>query len=761
MPRQRPPGAGARPVLRGTTALLAILLVLPWITTAAQQQQPATRRTPQRDSASYVEALREPHDGGLHAHHRTEKHQNEHNDDFYTPLFSKDERAVATKDSSAPARLAVRAPRARNAAHSGGLTAQRVRSLRDWEVEDFVLLATVDGRIHARDRYNGNHIWTLDITEPMVKTVYNTSASDTGKPPFLWVVEPKEDGALYLLTPGPHPVLSGLGKTVRELAEQVPFVSEEPPVVFLADKKNVMLVIDARTGEVLRTFSTSGSNILDPASCVAHRGNGVFHDGRRECKGTFNIGRTEYTISIQNQLTGEHMCTITYSEWTPNTRDRDLHAQYMKTMDSQYIYSRYDGHAIAMDHRRPKPAKRPVFEQKLSSPVVRVFDVARPNDSDEPETPLVLLPQPPGPSFLEDKANRVWLNTTEEGSWYALSETNYPAVTDQAPSALCYNPEWYNAELLNVDHHLPDRQSLVGVHLLDHHGDSARPTMLGIEAPSSVIPIPEIPGSPTPEPENISERAPKQIEGRAQSGGWLGMFALVFTVAAVSGSFTYLLGKKDVKKDVIDPVTSKLFTTFAEPAMAKIGVPSEQKTEVPPLQDDKAPANVPPPIVADAVLPHKAPDAETEKKVVRFEIPEDEDGMAPLSRTTTADLLTNGENGGSASPETVNGEDVPTPKKKKAHRGRRGGAKKKKDPATADDVSGAVHAAMEIGRRPSLHPDEVTVDGDITDVSSIKKIGKLTIDCDRVLGNGSGGTFVFEGKWHVSGTLYLFNYFFV
>ncbi|PVH96520.1 kinase-like protein [Periconia macrospinosa] len=34
------------------------------------------------------------------------------------------------------------------------------------------------------------------------------------------------------------------------------------------------------------------------------------------------------------------------------------------------------------------------------------------------------------------------------------------------------------------------------------------------------------------------------------------------------------------------------------------------------------------------------------------------------------------------------------------------------------------------------------------DISNTKKIGKLTIDFDRVLGNGSGGTFVFEGKWN-------------
>jgi serine/threonine-protein kinase/endoribonuclease IRE1 len=179
----------------------------------------------------------------------------------------------------------------------------------------------------------------------MLQTIYNQNGTESSTPqnqPFLWIVEPKEDGALYILTPGPHPVLSSLGMTVKQLTEDLaPYATEEPPVVYLADKKNVMLVVDARTGEVTKSFSTSGSMVLDTESCIPQKDKAADYFGskERECKGLFNIGRTEYTISIQNQLTGENICTIKYSEWIPNNRDRDLHAQYLARNRQSDLFS--------------------------------------------------------------------------------------------------------------------------------------------------------------------------------------------------------------------------------------------------------------------------------------------------------------------------------------------------------------------------------------------------------------------------------------
>lgn len=108
-------------------------------------------------------------------------------------------------------------------------------------------------------------------------------------------------------------------------------------------------------------------------------------------------------------------------------------------------------------------------------------------------------------------------------------------------------------------------------------------------------------------------------------------------------------------------------------------------------------------------------------------------------------------NGTEDSTQDPNGASS-TPKKKKTHRGKRGGRKLNRNQQKDDEeVTRIVDAAKQLEVGPRLHPDEVTMNGDdIQDVSNIKRIGKLTIDQDKLLGNGSGGTFVFEGKWNVS-----------
>jgi serine/threonine-protein kinase/endoribonuclease IRE1 len=160
-----------------------------------------------------------------------------------------------------------------------------------------------------------------------------------------------------------------------------------------------------------------------------------------------------------------------------------------------------------------------------------------------------------------------------------------------------------------------------------------------------------------------------------------------------------------------------------------------------------------------------------EKKIVTFSIPDDDDDddLSPLSRTTTADQgspieeveglsTVNSNADASTTPNGVEGSlqdptaSPATPKKKKTHRGKRGGRKlNKNQQKDEDEVGRIVDAAKQLDPAPGLHPDEITMNGDdMQDVTNIKRIGKLTIDQDRLLGNGSGGTFVFEGKWNVS-----------
>ncbi|KAL2172350.1 hypothetical protein VTG60DRAFT_6189 [Thermothelomyces hinnuleus] len=181
---------------------------------------------------------------------------------------------VKSNDASALATLAlagsgraVRAPpaQASSSSSSAGMVPQlHTRSLQDWEVEDFVLLATVDGTIHTRDRKTGAPRWALEVpSNPMVASYYhraNRSSFDQTQPEddFLWIVEPSQDGSLYIFSPDPNTGLQQLGLTVKELVDETPYSGTDPAVTYTARKETTLYAVDERTGSILRVFSSRG-----------------------------------------------------------------------------------------------------------------------------------------------------------------------------------------------------------------------------------------------------------------------------------------------------------------------------------------------------------------------------------------------------------------------------------------------------------------------------------------------------------------------
>ncbi|KAL1595693.1 bifunctional endoribonuclease/protein kinase ire1 [Paraconiothyrium brasiliense] len=785
MPRRRPPGAG--PALSAKFIALNLLLALPWVSTAAQQQQSPERahgRSPSEGGS--VHTILPPKINDTPSRKRLDTAATKR---AFTHIQAKDERAVGTF-SSAPAISAVGAQYGRDAADSGVLTPGE-RSIDDWTIEDFMLLATVDGHIHARNRYNGMEIWELDVGKPMLETIYNTkNESDPTdgwrNKPFIWIVEPKEDGALYILSPGPRPVLQSLGLTVKQLTDDLnPYASDDPPVVYTAKKESIMLVVDASTGRVTKSFSTDGyMSPGEPESCHTKTPEYFNGEQQHECKGFFNLGQTEYVVSIQDKNTGAHICTIKYSEWTSNNRDRDLQRQYRHTKDEMYLVSRYNGDVIAYDKKRSNFAKNYVFQQKLGVPVTRVFDVARKGDDNDPDPALVLLPQPPSLDSSQDEVTNVWLNTTDAGSWYALSEANYPAVTDGAPKASCYT---YGNYLGEVDSYiLPERRGLVGVHRLNYQQEPSH-TWSAIAAPTGIDekqvsdrPISVPPGIPRPpvETTHLTLDPPQPQPVPKESFSWTSVATASVTsllcIALVLWTIQKQQGtslKKWVSKfntklnrtrqlEATVPAPLKLSPASAVETAAE-ALAAEPVAELPIVEESK-------PIVEEVkqvTLDLEAPTPpELEKKKVTFAaLPEDEEeDDLSLSRTTTidADSLATGDSSAvEGAAQTSGTEDSfpdqgaapATPKKKKTHRGKRGGQKgRNRRVKEGDEIDQIVDAAKHLNEPSAMHPDEMTaVNGDdVQDVSNIKRIGKLTIDFDRLLGNGSGGTFVFEGKWN-------------
>lgn len=727
------------------SSFAALLLLVPFVLAAQQQQQerwPASSLT--RDDESLANTISAARPSGLHNyHHHVQRSRGDLN-----ALISSDASAVATL---APARHehAVRAPPARPSGKSSLSKPLDARSLQDWEVEDFVLLATVDGTIHARDRKTGAPRWALEVDRPMVETTYhrpNKSAIDE-RDYLLWIVEPTKDGSLYVYRSDPRPGLQKLGGlTVRKLVEELsPYSGEDPPVVYTAEKKNTLFTVDAGTGRVLKVFNSGGASINDDASC--RRVTGLEALDEEECghSGTLTLGRTEYVVSIQNGDTGDPICTLRYSEWGPNNRDSDLQSQYLATMDKKYVYSRHDGSIFGFDHAQIED-RRKLYTQKFPYPVVRVFDIARPANFDAPDAPLVILPQPNGPTDSEelsvrdsDREGRIFINRTETGGWYAMSEQSYPLATGGATPARCYSDG--GRQLVPLWDEIDSQQSkaLIGVHSLM---DSSRrdPTIPAISAPEEG-PIKDAPV------EVVQEQLPAQVSMpstpaiahsrllgyAAQNAADIGI-TLPFLICFL---FLYLNRSKLAK------ILAKTLDVEKIPGVKEVLM------SPPPTQAVADKAFLDP--LKDTVTIKVGDDGDEENNA--------EEDETPMDLPKVSDPVHLGDN------ETRSDEQFlddpqrtlsPTlPKKKKTHRGQRGGAgrnkKSRKDSnSTKDQVDRAVEGVKEIGKDPPLEPDVVQAgengSSNVTDVSGTFQINNLVVT-DTVLGYGSHGTIVYRGSF--------------
>ena len=679
--------------------------------------------------------------------------------------------AVATRPLAlAGEDRAVRAVQpARGSGKSAGLsTPLNARSLQDWEVEDFVLLATVDGSIHARDRESGAARWELEVEAAMVETTYhspNNSLLDQSKPEydFLWIVEPSRDGDIYIYNQGGIGGLQKLHLTVKQLvADMSPYESVDPAVVYNAEKRTKLYTVDATTGVINKVFgSGSGDSPAKEPRCPKPGGLETLDDEECGSRGSFVLGRTEYTITIQNRDTTEPICTLKYSEWGPNTRDGDLHSQYSSTMDNKYVYPLHDGSIFGWDYGRIMEKQR-AYTQKLSSPVVRVFDVARPTQSDDPDPQLIVLPQPVGPVDTNiydmfSAKNRIFVNHTETGGWFAMSESTYPLVTGKAKDALCYDKDWQEMTSAVQTLTLAQRQEgFVGVHALSEY-ETRQESGLTVFAPETQAandsPI-DLYSASANQPTH-SAIANSKIIGSAAANAY---DIVILLVVCIVTTFLYIN-------------RGYLFKQLRQRMEIRPNPPFVQQ----PL--DSVPSS---PIVPPASWSEKPVSDENEKVEITIENRENEDSTTrPTSLldpppailrdqiNTFQDQLPNDRNGvdgkvvrihePSPSPEDLDDFGTPQPEKKKARRGKRGGAKRNKNrsDSTQESLQDAVKSVDEIVGKPVELPLQVDrVNGvaqeanDITTVTGPTiNIGHLSVDTDKILGYGGHGTMVYKGTF--------------
>ena len=140
-------------------------------------------------------------------------------------------------------------------------------------------MATIDGKIYARDRRTGDAKWALEVPDsPMIRTIdhrWNQSGLDGARADdvfvendYLWAVEPNRDGNLYIITKsGPNRGPKKLGTTVKDLVDKTPWRADESPFVYTADKKTTMYEINARTGQFIKQFGSQRVAVEKDQSC--------------------------------------------------------------------------------------------------------------------------------------------------------------------------------------------------------------------------------------------------------------------------------------------------------------------------------------------------------------------------------------------------------------------------------------------------------------------------------------------------------------
>lgn len=672
----------------------------------------------------------------------------------YYEYFKNDASAIATL---APADSAVAAPPARRSSKltAGLAPPQSARSLEDWEVEDFVLLATVDGKLYARDRKSGRERWSLEVDKPMIETTYhrrNRSAVQEDYSPntiddYLWIVEPSREGSLYVYRPnGPHPGLVNTGLTMKKLVEEMsPYSDEDPAVTYTGEKKTTMIVVDARNGRVLKWFGSTGALVNDENCLNRH---GLLDPDSEECStsSTLTIGRTEYTVGISGAKDGHQIATLKFSEWVPNNYDHDLERQYHTTLDNKYIYTSHDGGVIGFDHDRltaDKPGKLLLFKHKFASPVVRVFDVARSWGSEDSDPNLIILPQPVPPNQIDDEVSAyhrersIFLNHTEDGSWYAMSGKFYPLAVQGIGQAPCEREEWRRHgpswDALN-DRQLS--QALVGLHSVDHVPSER---LLTISAPSAndrgVNNTP-----PDTSPALLSEPT---IFQWIQS---LPRLAVDYLLEFIKNPMLIILLTAILASNQLQVrIWLNRFSKMMGVSLLETPISSSKP-------NGKQPSDLAESKTTDSPSPDGTSDT-PEVKVDEVETPralppegKEDEVIVGVTRVDSLDIP----------------EEAPAlgKEKKKAHRGRRGGVKHKKgrdraasqdasqDPKIPPTIEDAVRDAQNMGEQTKLEPDIRTISHDPTEVSGpVIRIGSLEVNTDKLIGTGSNGTMVFEGSF--------------
>ncbi|KAM6501093.1 hypothetical protein JOM56_004107 [Amanita muscaria] len=332
---------------------------------------------------------------------------------------------------------------------------------------DIVLLASVDGKLHALKRSSGQKLWSMSSLSspipsnasvppalvPLVRTdhvAYDPDLTDESDIQETYIIEP-QSGAIFVMT-NPSSPLRRFPFTMPELVEMSPFSfpGDEGSRIFVGRKETSLLLIELETGKVKATLNSECP--WDPIEDMKEDGEVDLDEleGSKPQKPSLTevfIGRTDYYISIHNKppkgnpsFPRKPVQNLTYSVYGPNNQDHVLQSSYRRTKDDAYIQSFPTGEIISFVATPDEAISSLMWMQKFTNPIVAILDVL---DKRSPagSHPFVLeQPRPRlqdvAPGVSPENSATVLPNAesahvgmvTETGSLFAMSPERFPLV---------------------------------------------------------------------------------------------------------------------------------------------------------------------------------------------------------------------------------------------------------------------------------------------------------------------------------------------
>uniref|UniRef100_T1INI5 non-specific serine/threonine protein kinase n=1 Tax=Strigamia maritima TaxID=126957 RepID=T1INI5_STRMM len=210
--------------------------------------------------------------------------------------------------------------------------------------ESLLLIATLDGSLHAVNKNNGEIQWILK-EEPVLKVPIEVSKTP------IFLPDPK-DGSLYVLNRGQVESLKKLPFTIPQLVSASPCRSSDGILYTGGRKVDTWIAIDPETGVKQDTLTSEGPDKVCP----------------RIGPNTIFLGRTEYAITMFDSKTGGKRWNVTYHDYSTSVSEDS---------NSDYGFTHFAASSTGLTVTLNQTARTLIWQQDYDSPVVAMYEMVR------------------------------------------------------------------------------------------------------------------------------------------------------------------------------------------------------------------------------------------------------------------------------------------------------------------------------------------------------------------------------------------------